>query len=257
MRYLLVFLYRQRFRLSGFVVLVAALVFALTIHDFLAISRPVVGNILVVEGWIWNSSAIKEAADEFSRGHYELLVTVGGPIGEEGPPGEKNSAVLAAIKLQELGVNKSHIIVLPVPNLTFHRTYASALTLKHWLIGSKIKATGINVVTLGAHARKSLVLFERAFGPGTDVGVISGTDDEYDPHRWWMSATGIYLITRKTLGYLYAISWPLPESLPTSSASGHHQSCIHRNQPMPFHRQPSQSHQPLSRLSELQSICAA
>ena len=66
--------------------LIAALVFVFTIHDFLAISRPVVGNILVVEAWILDSSAIKEAADEFTCGHYEWLVTVGGPIGEEGSP---------------------------------------------------------------------------------------------------------------------------------------------------------------------------
>ena len=220
MRYFLTFIYRQRFRLFGIVALIAALVFVLTIHDFLAISRPVVGNILVVEAWIWNSSAIKEAADEFIRGHYEWLVTVGGPIGEERSSDQKNSAVLAAIKLRELGVDKSRIIVLPVSDVTFHRTYASALTLRNWLISSKIETTGINVVTLGAHARKSLVLFKRALGPKTKVGVIAGTEDDYDQSRWWLSARGIYVTMRKTLGYLYAVFWPIPESLPLTSNSG-------------------------------------
>ena len=220
MRYSLTFIYRQRFRLFGLVALIAALVFVLTIHDFLAISRPVVGNILVVEAWIWDSSAIKEAADEFTRGHYEWLVTFGGPIGEEGSPDQKNSAVLAAIKLRGLGVDKSRIIVLPVPNVTFHRTYASALTLRNWLISSKIETTGINVVTLGAHARKSLVLFKRALGPETNVGVIAGTEDDYDQSRWWLSARGFYVTMRKTLGYLYAVFWPIPESLPLTSNSG-------------------------------------
>jgi hypothetical protein len=189
-------------------------VFVLTIHEFLAINRPVVGNILVVEAWIWNSSAMKEAAEEFTRGQYEWLVTVGGHIEEQGPLDQQSSAVLAAIRLQELGIDQSRIIVLPVPDMTFHRTYASAVTLRNWLTKSKTETIGVNIFTLGAHARKSLVLFTRALGPGIHVGVLAGTEDDYDHTHWWVSARGIYVTMRKTLGYLYAVCWPIPESLP-------------------------------------------
>lgn len=195
-----------------------SLVFAFTIQDFLAISLPVNGNILVVEGWIWNSPAMSEAAEEFNRGHYKYLVTIGGPVeGDENLADPKNSAELAAGRLREFGIAQTDITVLSVPNVTFHRTYASALTLRNWLSNSKIETTGVNVVTLGAHARKSLVLFQRALGPGTKVGIIAGTDNDYDPRYWWTSARGIYVIMRKTLGYIYAMVWPLPEVLPVSS----------------------------------------
>lgn len=214
------FLYRQRFRLPWVAALVALLVFVLTIHDFLAISRPIVGNILVVEAWIYDSSAIKEAASEFTRGHYEWLITVGGPIGEEGLPNQENSAVLAAIKLRELGVDKSRIVELPVPDVTSHRTYASALTLRDWLTRSKTEIIGINIFTLGAHARKSLLLFRRALGPETNIGVIAGTEDDYDQSHWWLSSRGIYVTMRKTLGYLYAVFWPIPEGLSLPYNSG-------------------------------------
>jgi len=208
-----------RFGLVGLTALTALLVFAFTIQDFLAVNLPVVGNILVVEGWIWDSSAMREATEEFSRGQYEYLVTVGGPIeGDKGPTNQRNLAELAARRLRELGVAEASIIVLNVPDVTFHRTYASAFTLKNWINDSKIEVTGVNVFTLGAHARKSLVLFKRALGPGTKVGVISGTDTEYDPTHWWLSARGIYVILRKTVGYLYAIVWPLPDSLPLASS---------------------------------------
>jgi len=195
-----------------------AFAFALKINDFLAIRLPVDGNILVVEGWIWKSSAMKEAMEEFKRGHYQWLVTVGEPAGEgEGTPVQESSAELAAGRLRELGVDENLIVVLPVPKMTLHRTYGSALTVRNWLSRSKTEATGVNVFTLGPHARKSLVLFERALGPGIPVGVIAGTDDTYSPSRWWLSARGIHVITRKTLGYLYAVIWPLPENMPLPS----------------------------------------
>jgi len=207
-----------RFGLIGLAALTSSLAFAFTIQDFLAINHPVAGNILVVEGWIWDSSAMREAAEEFGGGQYTYLVTVGGPIeGDKGPTNQMNLAELAAGRLQELGVAETSITVLNVPHVTCHRTYASALTLKNWINDSHIEATGVNVFTLGAHARKSLVLFKRALGPGTKVGVISGTDAEYDPAHWWLSARGIYVILRKTVGYVYAIVWPLPDRLPLAS----------------------------------------
>ena len=194
--------------------LVVGLAFVLTINDFLAINRRVEANILVVEGWVYDHPAIREAAEEFERGQYRLLITVGGPIGEaEGNPDQPSSAMLAANRLQELGMDKRRIIVLAVPKVSGHRTYASALALRNWLRDSKTQTTGVNVFTIGPHARKSLVLFTRALGPGIAVGVIAGTDDDYDPDRWWMSPRGIYVIFRKLLGYLYAVTWPFPENL--------------------------------------------
>jgi len=83
---------------------------------------------------------------------------------------------------------------------------------------SGTQTTGINVFTIGPHARKSLVLFKRALGPEIEVGVIAGTDDTYDANHWWMSVRGTYVIFRKLLGYLYAVTWPLPENIPLNAA---------------------------------------
>lgn len=201
------------------VVLAAVVVFVSAVHNFLAINHPVQANVLVVEGWIWESAAIKEAAEEFNSGRYDIVVTVGTlPRWQEGEPLEENAAAYAADQLRKLGVNGQSIQVLAVPNIDRHRTYASALAVKHWLAGSKINVVGINVVTLGAHARKSLVLFKRAFGRDVPIGVISGTEDSYDPARWWLSVKGIYTVLRKTIGYLYAEWWPLPDALLASPA---------------------------------------
>ena len=192
--------------------LVAGIIFVFRIHDFLAINVPVTGDLLVVEGWLWYSPVMREAMEEFNRGHYTWLVTVGGPVeGEEGTFKHQSSAALAAVRLREFGVNEHSIVVLSVADVKLHRTYASALAVRDWLIKSKTKTTGINVFTLGAHARKSLVIFKRVLGPAIEVGVIAGKDDTYNPNLWWLSGKGIYAITRKTLGYLYAVLWPFPQ----------------------------------------------
>lgn len=214
------YLLRMRWRLTGWVVavLAALMFFVSAIHNFLAINEPVHANILVVEGWAWHSFAMREAAGEFNRGKYDVLVTVG-VLGEgrESEPIQENVAAQAAEQLRNLGVNDSAIEALVVRNIKRHRTYASALAVKHWLTDSKIDAVGINVVTLGAHARKSLVLFDRAFGKGVPVGVIAGRDERYNAERWWLSVRGIYTVLWSTVGYLYAEWWPLPNNLLASS----------------------------------------
>ncbi len=198
----------------GVAVLAAAVLFVLGIHDFLTINEPVQANVLVVEGWVWESAAMKGAAEEFNRGKYDVVVTVGVlPRGQESGLMQGNSAVQAAEQLKKLGVNGHAIEALAVPNIDRHRTYASALAVKHWLAGSKVNVVGINVFTLGAHARKSLVLFKRAFSERVPIGVIAGTEDGYDTERWWLSARGIYTVLRKTVGYLYAEWWPLPDDV--------------------------------------------
>ena len=195
-------------------VLIAVVWFVLSIHDFLAISNPVQANVLVVEGWVWESAAMQEVAEEFNRGKYVVVVTVGILAGKQVSGAmDENDAVQAAEQLRKLGVDDHAIEVLTVSNVDRHRTYTSALAVKHWLVDSKVHAIGINVFTLGAHARKSLVLFKRAFGEGIPVGVIAGTEDRYDPQRWWLSMSGIATVLRKTVGYLYAKCWPLPDDL--------------------------------------------
>lgn len=204
---------------GGSVVVLTATVLCVSgIHDFLAINESVHANVLVAEGWAWDSAAMQEAAEEFNRGGYDVVITVGVISNAQGSESmQENFAEQAAEQLRKFGVDDQAVQVLAVPYVDRHRTYASALAVKRWLAGSKIHPVGINVVTLGAHARKSLVLFKRAFGERVPVGVIAGAEDAYDPERWWLSVTGIYTVLRKTVGYLYAEWWPMPDDLLVST----------------------------------------
>src|SRR5262245_58575880 len=106
---------------SGLLALVAGLTCVLTVNDFLAVNRPVEADILVVEGWVYVHPAIAEAAEEFRKGQYRLLITVGGPVAGLGGSERTSSAVLAARKLQDLGLEKRNIVSLSVPEITRHR----------------------------------------------------------------------------------------------------------------------------------------
>jgi len=182
------------------------------LHDFLAITRTVDANVLVVEGWIWESPSMAEAADEFGNGRYRWVLTVGGPVDESAEEGTSpTGADLAAAKLKELGLPAGAVIALPDTTPNPHRTYSSALRVRDWLNRNQA-ATGVNVFTSGTHARKSLVLFRRALGSEHPLGVIAGTDHTFDARRWWLSGRGIHVLARKTAGYLYAVLWPLPNT---------------------------------------------
>jgi hypothetical protein len=180
---------------------VTTFAYVMLIHDFLAITKPVRAEALVIEGWIWNRPALQEAVAEFKKGPYQCVICVGGPA----TANTESDAELAAKRLIELGIDKRMIQILTVSEAVNHRTYRSALAVHDWLRQEKPAITSMNVFTLGVHARKSHVLFQRACGPELKIGIIAGTESGYPVKRWWMSSTGIYLVLRNTVGYLYAL----------------------------------------------------
>jgi hypothetical protein len=195
--------------LLGAAAVVAAVLLAGLWHDFLAVNQPVEADVLVVEGWTWSSPALGEAADEFTRRPYKLIVAVGEPMAHTGPDGDQTaSSERVARRLRESGVEGSRIVVLTMPPVTRHHTFSSALALREWMKTAEMSGSGINVFTIGAHARKSLVLFRRALGSDIRLGVVAGTEDSYNPRWWWLSPRGVYVVARKTVGYLYAVLWP-------------------------------------------------
>ena len=61
----------------------------------------------------------------------------------------------------------------------------------------------IDIVSIGVHARRSWVLFEKAFS-SVDVGVIAIKPIRYDTTRWWLSSEGVRNVISESIAYLYA-----------------------------------------------------
>jgi hypothetical protein len=94
--------------------LLAAYFAFLNIHPFLAVTRRVNTNILVVEGTI-QRYAIRGGVEEFKKGWYERIFTTGGPV--EGIGGYINdyntSASVAAESLKQFGVPDELVQMVP------------------------------------------------------------------------------------------------------------------------------------------------
>ncbi len=159
---------------------------------------------MVVEGWL-PDFALEQTLREFNQRHCRLMLVTGGPI-EQGHMlvSYKNFAELAAAILEQLGLDRHIIREIPAADVRRDRTYASAIALKDWLNHTPFPINAINLVSLGTHARRSRLLFEKALGPGIAVGVIAIPDRRYDPRAWWKSSMGVRSTLDELIAYLYA-----------------------------------------------------
>jgi hypothetical protein len=177
--------------------------------SFLALSRPIAADVLIVEGWI-PDYAMAQASQEFWRGKYNILITTGPPL-LRGTylSNYKTHADLAAATLKVLGVPPERIVVLPCPVADRFRTYTSALAVQQYL-AKHPPSLGINLFTLGCHARRSWYIYQRLFRLyQIPVGVMAMANDTFDLHRWWVSSSGARTVLGEWIAYCYVrlIRW--------------------------------------------------
>jgi hypothetical protein len=166
-------------------------------EKFLSLTERVPANVLVVEGWI-GKEALRSAAQEFQAGDYRWLVAVGGWPGYA----TNTHAFFAAIDLARMGCPTNSIIIGLPHDDSEDRTYGHARSARDVLGRHQIRVSGLMVFTRGSHARRSRVVFKKAFGPATRVGVISfcGPGDRRVP--WWKSTMRSKEVMEEFLGWL-------------------------------------------------------
>lgn len=191
-----------------FVILLVAMLIMLaavrSVYSFLAVTEFTPGGVLVAEGWA-PDYALGEALAEFRRNPYEGIYVTGIPMERGAVLSEYgNHAALSAAVLIRLGADPQSVHAVPSPPVKQDRTYATAIALRDWLRERGIAAEKITVVSVGAHARRSRLLFEEAFGPSTRVGIIAVPDRDFPPSLWWRSSQGFRTITGEVIAYFYA-----------------------------------------------------
>jgi uncharacterized SAM-binding protein YcdF (DUF218 family) len=174
------------------------------LYPFLAVSDPLPGGVLVVEGWS-NDASMAAAVAEFNRNHYDKLYVTGGPL-EQGAPLSryKTYAELGAAILVQLGLSTNEVQAVPAPAVRADRTYTSAVALGRWWRGQGLAPAKVHLVSSGPHARRSRLLFVKALGPGVSVGVTALPVQDYDPNRWWRYSAGFRNVTDEAIAYTYA-----------------------------------------------------
>jgi hypothetical protein len=84
------------------------------------------------------------------------------------------------------------------------RTYSSALALREYFRTNGVPANAFNVLTEDAHARRTHLLFQEAFGGQSAVGIISVANPDYDARHWWRYSAGVREILGESIAWVYA-----------------------------------------------------
>lgn len=169
---------------------------------FLAITSPVGGQILVAEGWM-PVYAYREAAALFRKGGYRKIIVAESTREDEDAEPELRERS-GAEKLVYFGVPTDLVVTASSGEVHRDRTFHSAMAVKTWLQEQGLRTASIDVVTVGPHARRSRLLFEKALGDEFQVGIISIEDRRFDPNHWWRSSAGVRRVIDELIAYLYA-----------------------------------------------------
>jgi hypothetical protein len=197
------------------VLLAGAIVYAAgrTAYPFLAMNEPLPGSALVVEGWA-PDYVFAEAAARIREKSFSSIYVTGGPLDQGAPLSQyRTRAELGAAVLMRMGLDARLVQAVPAPNVRKDRTYASALALKRELRQAGALPERLTVMTLGAHARRSRLLFTKAMGTEAKVGVVSVPSEEYDGRRWWASSQGVRDVVSEAIAYTYARFLFVPEEV--------------------------------------------
>lgn len=193
------------------VALLIAAIFLFQIHPFLATTCRVDAKLLVVEGWV-HPFAAGAAANEFQAGRYDRVFVTGGPV--EGSGGYSNDynteASVGADLLKKAGIPGGSLQMVPSHVWNRNRTYYSALALRDWLRKHDVQVRSLNVLTEDAHARRTWLLFQKAFGKDVQVGIISVPHPDYNASRWWCYSEGVREVIGEGIAYVYSkiFFWP-------------------------------------------------
>ena len=173
-------------------------------YDFLAVQDPEPGGVLVVEGWA-SDDVVARAQAEFQRGGFVVWCVTGEPL-DKGSPllAYQDYAALTVAAFEKSGGTPGQLQPVPWETVRRDRTYASAQALKAWLQEHKLPVEKVQIVTTGVHARRSRLLYEKAFGIATQVGVLAVPEQSFDAERWWNSSMGFRSVVGELVAYVYA-----------------------------------------------------
>jgi hypothetical protein len=140
------------------------------------------------------------ARSPYSR--YQRGLKPGGPVFETML---LSLAEVAADQLTRMGLPESCVVPVATSGRIVNRTRASAMAVRQRMDEGNIRFESANVLSLGAHARRSWILYHRQFKGRARVGIISIPDERYDPANWWKSEEGRRRVVTEGIKYLYTL----------------------------------------------------
>jgi DUF218 domain len=188
-------------------------------ESYFSLTRRLPADVLVVEGWLgyYGYDGILAAAKEFEQGDYKYIVATGGLREKQMGAGPRNYAEMAKQALLRFGIPQDRVLAAPTEGVEHERTYKSAVAAWNALRDKRIRPTALNVFTLGPHARRSQLVYEKVFWPDTQVGAVAWAPASYETEPWWRDKTRIKCLLKETVGYPFEV---LFNSGRTSNSAG-------------------------------------
>lgn len=182
---------------------VAALAFAGArgLYAFLAVTARVPADVLVVDGWL-PTYDLEKAAEEYSRGHYRTVLAVRGVYEFDSSDLDRPVDDYVADILMRHGVPRERLSSVLFPGLQKDRTYTSALAVGEWFRQHNLPLAALDLTTMGAHARRSRLLYRKALGSGVRIGVVALESPIFDGRHWWRSSEGIREVLFEGVAYV-------------------------------------------------------
>lgn len=198
------------------VLALAAVIAGRRLYPFLAIDESSGAKILVIEGWM-DPYGLDQAVAVFRKGSYELAVVTGAPFAEWPQANTyRTAAERAAEYLRSRGLPAPAVAAVPSPASPHNRTFLSAVMVRDWARQAGIEVHALDVFSQGTHARRSRLLFQRAFGPQVKVGAMAARHEHAD-ERWWRNAESTREVLDQAIAYVWVLLFfhPPVEPLPT------------------------------------------
>jgi hypothetical protein len=193
---------------SGLLLILSGIVFLLwwfKAEPFLASTNRVAADVLVVEGWI-GVEGVRAAADEFRSGAYRYVVATGGLTGAPWTERRWSHAEVAQQALILAGIPQEQVILArPPDDVHEQRTHASASAVRRALEANTVTPTAINVFTRSVHARRSRLVFAKAFETICPVGSVAWMPPGSEDPAWWRYSYRADDVLKESVGYLFEL----------------------------------------------------
>jgi len=168
--------------------------FGPNVYGWLAVTERIPNaRYVVVEGWA-PDYVMAAAKSEFEDTKAGLLLTTGLPLEQGSYLSEyRDFATLATATLTKMGIESGAIVTVPTPAVLRGRTAAMAIALKRALDEMQVPKVDrrLQLVTLGTHARRSRLIYQRELGPEWHVGVVAVPSRDFPAVAWYTYSRGV------------------------------------------------------------------
>jgi hypothetical protein len=154
-------------------------------------------------GWMLIVAALATAGLLGFRHLYAFLAVTQPLYRWPADPRHPTFADLAADYLRARGLDGARIVAVPAPDTARNRTFVAAQSVREWARRGGVALEAFDLVSAGAHARRSWLTYELAFGPQVRVGVYAASPAGHDGAAWWRDSDSAKEVLQELAGFMW------------------------------------------------------